>query len=275
MGGDVRVLIKGAGDLATGVAVRLWRAGFRVAMTELEQPLAIRRSVAFSEAVYDGKATVEEVTARRVEQAAEAEAAWNAGEIPILVDAEARSRLVLKPEVLVDAVLAKRNTGTRLSDAPLVVGLGPGFTAGQEVHAVVETNRGHYLGRVLWSGTAQADTGTPGVVNGVGRERVIYAPAAGTFKPRIAIGTVVDPGDLIGWMDETPVKAPIAGVLRGLMRGGVRLAAGVKMADVDPRGVVDHCWTISDKALAIGGGVLEAILVYLRGKGRTGAEGGG
>ena len=264
MGGDVRVLIKGAGDLATGVAVRLWRAGFRVAMTELEQPLAIRRSVAFSEAVYDGTAAVEDVTARRVAQAAEAEAAWQAGVIPVLVDAEAWCRLTLKPEVLVDAVLAKRNSGTRLSDAPLVVGLGPGFTAGQDVHAVVETNRGHYLGRVLWSGSAQADTGTPGVVGGVGRERVVYAPAEGSFKARLAIGAVVAPGDVIGWMDETPVKAPIAGVLRGLMREGVRLEAGVKMADVDPRGVVDHCWTISDKALAIGGGVLEAILVHLR-----------
>lgn len=266
MDGDVRVLIKGAGDLATGVAVRLWRAGFKVAMTELAQPLAIRRSVAFSEAVYTGQATVEDVTARRVAQAAEVEPAWQSNVIPVLVDAPAVSRLVLKPEALVDAILAKRNTGTQLSDAPLVVGLGPGFVAGRDVHAVVETNRGHYLGRVLWSGSAEADTGAPGVVNGVGRERVIYAPAAGVFKPRLAIGAEVKPGDVIGWIDDVPVTAAIGGVLRGLIREGMPLGQGVKMADVDPRGVVDHCWTISDKALSIGGGVLEAILIHLRRK---------
>jgi xanthine dehydrogenase accessory factor len=268
---EARVLIKGGGDLATGVAVRLWRVGFKVALTELEQPLAIRRSVAFSEAVYAGEATVEDVTARRVEAAAEVEAAWQAGVIPLLVDPAAACRLTLKPEVVVDAILAKRNTGTRLSDAPLVVGLGPGFTAGQDVHAVVETNRGHYLGRVLWTGSAQADTGSPGIVNGVGRERVIYAPAAGTFRHKQTIGAVVNQGDIVGWIGETPVMAPIGGVLRGLIHDDVRLTAAVKIGDVDPRGVVDHCWTISDKALAIGGGVLEAILIYLRNRAGGGA----
>lgn len=261
---NVRVLIKGAGDLGTGVAVRLWRAGFRVVMTELEQPFAIRRTVAFSEAVYDGETTVEGLVARRVRNATEIEAAWNKDVIPVLVDPKGESVAALKPEVVVDAILAKCNLGTRIHDAPLVIGLGPGFTAGQDVHAVIETNRGHYLGRVLWTGSTQPDTGVPGSVNGIGPERVIYAPAEGTFMHRQVIGTVLNGGEIVGWVRQTPVVAPISGVLRGLIHDGVCVNTRMKIGDVDPRGVVDHCWTISDKALALGGGVLEAILVHLR-----------
>ncbi len=182
---DVRVLIRGAGDLATGVAMRLWHAGFRVVMTELERPLAIRRTVAFSEAVYNGEATVEGVTARHVKGSMEIESAWNENVIPVIVDPDAESIVALEPTVVVDAILAKRNLGTRIHDAPLVIGLGPGFTAGQDVHAVVETNRGHYLGRVLWTGSAQPNTGTPGSVNDIrtptsglrARRRHVYASA--------------------------------------------------------------------------------------------------
>jgi xanthine dehydrogenase accessory factor len=261
---DVRVLIKGAGDLATGVAARLWRSGFLVAMTELAQPLTIRRSVAFAEAVYAGEVKVEEITARRLSDLADIESAWQASVIPVLSCHEDCVAAV-RPAVLVDAILSKRNTGTRLTDAPFVVGLGPGFTAGQDVHAVVETNRGHYLGRVLWSGSAQPDTGVPGDIAGYGRERVIYAPAEGAFEHRLNIGAVVNAGDVVGRVGQAPVRAPIAGVLRGLIHDGVLVQASLKIGDVDPRAVPDHCCTISDKALAIGGGVLEAVLIYLRG----------
>ncbi len=261
---EVRVVIRGAGDLATGVAARLWRAGFPLVMTELAKPLAIRRTVALSEAVYDGEVRVEDLTARRVADWPEIEAAWVAGVIPVMVDTTGQTLTLVRPQVVVDATLAKRNLGTRLTDAPLVIGLGPGFTAGVDVHAVIETNRGHYLGRVLWSGSAQPDTKVPGVVNGVGRERVIYSPAAGMFRSQRTIGAAVEAGEVVGWIDEAPVPAPIGGILRGLLHDGVRVEASTKIGDVDPRGVADHCWTISDKALALGGAVLEAILTYLR-----------
>jgi xanthine dehydrogenase accessory factor len=261
---DVQVLIRGAGDLATGVAVRLQHAGFRVMMTELERPLAIRRTVSFSEAVYDGATTVEGMTARRVASPAEMPSAWNENVIPVIVDPDAQSVKVLRPSVVVDAILAKRNLGTRIQDAPLVIGLGPGFTAGLDVHAVVETNRGHYLGRVLWNGSAQPNTGTPGDVKGIRHERVVYAPAAGPFLHRQVIGAALHKGEIIGWAGEKAVIAPIPGVLRGLIHDGVHVNTRIKVADVDPRGIEEHCRTISDKALAVAGGVLEAILVHLR-----------
>ena len=261
---DVRVLIKGAGDLATGVAVRLWHAGFRVAMTELEQPVAIRRTVAFSEAIYDGKTVVEGVTALRVRDGAGIEVAWRMNAIPVMVDPGGKCGADLKPEVVVDAIIAKRNLGTQIHDAPFVIGLGPGFTVGYDVHAVVETNRGHYLGRVLWTGGAQPNSGVSSKVNEIGHERVIYAPTEGTFRHQQAIGAMLNIGDLVGRVHETPVAAPIRGVLRGLIHDGVYVNTSMKIGDVDPRGIPDHCWTVSDKALAVGGGVLEAILVHRR-----------
>jgi xanthine dehydrogenase accessory factor len=257
---DGRVLIKGAGDLATGVAARLWRSGFQVLMTELEQPLTIRRTVAFSEAIYDGETTVEGLTARRIDSLAEVEATWKAGQIPIMVDAGCACLSDYRPRVVIDALIAKRNVCTSLADAPFVIGLGPGFTVGQDVHAIVETNRGHYLGRVLWSGSAQPDTGVPGEIGGAARERIVYSPADGLFTHRRPIASVVEKGEIIGLAGETPVIAPLSGVLRGLIHDGVLVRAKLKIGDVDPRDVVDHCYTISDKALAIGGGVLEAIL---------------
>lgn len=263
---DVRVLIRGAGDLATGAGARLWRVGFRVVLTELAQPLTVRRTVAFSEAVYEGETKVEELTARRVESAAEVEAAWREGVIPVIIDPEAKSIATLQPQVVVDAILAKRNLGTRIDAAPLVIGLGPGFTAGQDVHAVVETNRGHYLGRVLWEGSAQPDTGMPGQVQEISQERVIHSPADGSFQHRQVIGTTVNQGDVVGFVGRTPVPAPISGVLRGLVHDGVSMHQYTKIGDVDPRGNPDHCWTISDKSLAVAGGVLEAILIHLQGK---------
>jgi xanthine dehydrogenase accessory factor len=263
---DCRVLIKGAGDLATGVAWRLWRAGFPVAMTELDQPLAIRRCVAFAEAVYAGQTTVEGVTAWRVEGLTAALETWVLGGIPVLVDKDQALQSELKPEVLVDAVMAKKNLGTRISDATLVIGLGPGFTAGEDVHVVIETNRGHYLGRALWSGSAQPDTGAPGSIAGKECERVVRAPVRGVFTGVRQIGEQVRVGETLGYVEQTPVPAPLDGALRGLIHDGVWVEKGLKIGDVDPRGDANHCFTISEKSLAIGGGVLEAILVYLREK---------
>ncbi len=263
---DTRIIIKGAGDLATGVAFRLWQAGFPVALTELSQPLAIRRAAVFAEAVYAGKVVLEGIEAWQVEDLAQVEAAWQAGAIPVLVDATPAAIAALRPEVIVDGIMAKRNTGTSITDAPLVIALGPGFVAGRDVHAVIETARGHFLGRVLWDGAAQANTGVPGEVGGRSRERVVYPPCAGVFRSAAAIGAQMREGDVLGWVDGVPVPAPTAGVLRGLLHDGLPVTRDLKIGDVDPRGVVEHCFTVSDKALAIGGGVLEAIMAHLTGQ---------
>jgi xanthine dehydrogenase accessory factor len=263
---EVRILIKGAGDLASGVALRLWRSGFRIVMTELPQPTAIRRTAAFAEAAYDGRAVVEGVAARCASSIAEVEAAWRQRTIPVLIGPDASLVRELRPAVIVDAIMAKRNLGTAIDDAALVIGLGPGFVAGQDVHAVIETSRGHYLGRVLWQGAALPDTGVPGEIGGQSRKRVIYAPAEGVFVHCRAIGALVREGEVVGEVSGAMVTAPTAGVLRGLLHDGVRVPKGLKIGDVDPRASVDHCFTVSDKALAIGGGVLEAILSHLAGR---------
>ncbi len=259
-----KVVIRGAGDLATGVAARLWRVGFPIVMTEIAQPLTVRRTVALSEAVYEGETKVEDLTARRVENLSEIKATWDANIIPVIVDPAAKIIRKVNPAIVVDAILAKRNIGTHQTDAPLVIGLGPGFTAGEDVHAVIETNRGHYLGRVIWQGSAQPDTGIPGEVKGFSAERVIRAPSAGTFRGVHHIGDLVEKGEIVAYVDDAPVHAPLSGVLRGLLHDGVTVRERMKSGDVDPRGVVDHCWTISDKALGIGGAVLEAILVKIQ-----------
>ncbi|HHW41654.1 MAG TPA: EF2563 family selenium-dependent molybdenum hydroxylase system protein [Syntrophomonadaceae bacterium] len=258
------VLIKGAGDLATGIAHRLHRCGFRVVMTEIEQPTVIRRTVSFAEAVYVGFNTVEGVTAQFVSDALEAADVLKQGEIPVMTDPDAKIALQLKPGVVVDAIMAKKNTGTRISDAPLVIGLGPGFTAGIDVHAVIETKRGHNLGRVILEGCAEPNTGVPGDIDGYTSERLIKAPADGIFIPRFDIGSLVKAGEVVGFVDDHPVEAAITGVLRGLIRGGIRVTRGQKIGDIDPRSRVEYCFTISDKARAVAGGVLEAILLLGR-----------
>lgn len=257
------VVIKGAGDIASGVAYRLFKAGFKIIMTELAEPMAIRRSVSFSEAIYNNKVSIDGITAKSIESEKEIETGWKEGWIPVLVDPEALVIAARKPEVIVDAILAKRNTGTNIRDANLVIGLGPGFTAGVDVHAVVETNRGHYLGRVYWTGSTQPDTGVPGNIAGIGKERVVYSPANGGIKHVKKIGDIVRAGDILAYVGDIEVQSQIDGVLRGLIHDGVCVNMGMKIADVDPRGVIDHCWTISEKALAIGGGVLEAILTRM------------
>jgi len=258
------IVIRGAGDLATGVALRLYRAGLRrLVLLETENPLAVRRTVAFSEAVYHGQMTVEGVTAECLRFPERVAGSWAAGRIPVLADPAAETLSILGPEVLVDAIIAKRNLGTTIGLASLVIGLGPGFTAGEDVHKVVETKRGHHLGRVLSVGSAQPNTGVPGNIDGYTLERVYWAETPGVFSTSLQIGDMVCEGDTIGSVDGTPVVAAISGIVRGLLRDGTPVTKKTKLGDVDPRGLLSYCGEVSDKALSIGGGVLEAIMAHL------------
>jgi xanthine dehydrogenase accessory factor len=258
---QLRVVLRGAGEMASGVAWRLYRANIRrLVMLEVPAPLAVRRNVSFCEALHQGWQTVEGVQAVKAADIGGVPRAWKTGQIPLLVDPEARLISQLAPDVLVDATLAKRNLGTRMKDAPLVIGLGPGFSAGRDVHCVVETNRGHNLGRVIAAGAAEADTGVPGTVAGYSAERLLRAPATGVFSTRHRIGDRVQSGEVVGSVAGVAVTARLDGILRGLIRPGTPVSAGLKLGDVDPRGEGSYCHTISDKARAVAGGVLEAIL---------------
>ncbi len=256
------VLIKGAGDLATGVAVRLLRTGFKVVMTDIEKPSAVRRTVAFSEAVYHGRAEVEGFQAKRAYTVDDVYGMLAEGTTPVLADATAACTAALSPDVLVDAIIAKRNLGTAITDAALVIALGPGFIVGKDCHAAIETMRGHDLGRVYYMDGQSPipNTGVPGLVAGFGAERVMYTPCAGVFHCLRRIGDAVNEGDIVAEVDGAPVKASIPGILRGLLPEGFTAWPGLKCADIDPRCKREHCFSVSDKARAIGGGVLEAIL---------------
>jgi xanthine dehydrogenase accessory factor len=257
---DKVVLIRGGGDLASGVAWRLHHCGFRVLVTEIEKPMAVRRKVSFCEAVYNGTAEVEGVLAVLVAKPGEAQEIWDRDEIPVIVDPLCQCREALSPAVVIDAILAKENLGTSIHDAPLVIALGPGFEAGVDAHFVVETNRGHRLGRLLSSGRAEPDTGVPGSVMGHSSARVLRAPANGRWQNRLDIGNIVQKGECVGTVNDLKVPAPIDGILRGLIHPGVEVTKGLKIGDIDPRPVRENCFTISEKALAIAGGVLEGIL---------------
>jgi xanthine dehydrogenase accessory factor len=268
---DTLILIKGAGDLATGVAWRLHRCGFPVVMTELSRPLAVRRAVSFAQAVFDGEHTVEGVTAR-LSLLEDVPDVLAANEIPVLIDTETACLPEIAPTVLVDARLTKRNIDTSIDDAPLVLALGPGYVAGVDCHAVIETHRSHNLGRVIWLGEAEADTGDPGHLAGVPDDtsRVLRAGVSGRFISFSRIGDRLPAGDTIGVIqrpggEEAPVLAPFTGVVRGLIHESTPVDTGMKIGDMDPRIEAEHAFTISDKSLAIGGGVLEAILTWMRG----------
>ena len=256
----MKVLIRGAGDIASGIALRLHRAGMQVVMTDLPAPTAIRRTVCFSQAILLGEMTVEDVTARRADSVEEAESLLRRGLIPVLADPDCACRAQLRPDALVDAILAKRNLGTKIDDAPVVVGIGPGFTAGEDCHAVVETMRGHYLGRVIREGSAIPNTGIPGLIGGFAGERVLRAPADGVFHQLLDIGAQVKMGDVAATVDGQPMVCTLDGVLRGILAEGTPVHKGMKAGDIDPRCAVEHCYCASDKALAVGGGVLEALL---------------
>jgi xanthine dehydrogenase accessory factor len=285
-------IIRGGGDLGTGVALRLHRAGWRVLITELLQPLVIRRTVAFASAIYDGSIEVEGTIGMRIRAehiATEAGSCWSTDRIPVVVDPDRSAAARLNPIALIDAIMAKRNTGTRITDAPIVVALGPGFTAGIDCHAVLETQRGHNLGRVFYQGAAQPNTGVPGNLGGQDTQRAVRAPVAGIFYAHRQIGDRLKAGDVIGrvitidvsltdsaaWrlasIDRDAsqplgivVKTKIAGVLRGILHDGLKVSADAKIADVDPRGEVENCFTVSDKSWAVGGAALEAVLYLQR-----------
>ena len=256
------IVIRGAGDLATGIALRLFRAGFSLVMTDLPQPTAVRRTVSFSEAVRLGRTEVEGVAAVRASSPEEALALTRQGCVAVLVDPAGDCIRTLRPGGVVDAILAKRNLGTAITDAPVVIGVGPGFTAGVDCHAAVETKRGHTLGRALYTGSPLPNTGVPGIIGGYGTERVLRAPADGVFEPKMEIGQMVHVGEVAATVDGVPMRCTIDGCLRGLLPEGCRVTAGMKSGDIDPRCQADHCLCASDKSLAVGGGVLEALLHF-------------
>jgi len=257
---SVVALIFGGGDLASGAAARLIRSGFKVAITELPQPLAVRRSVSFASAVYEGEIKVEDIRAVLVNQIDQVYHHFRAGEIPVLVDPTLEIRHALQPDVIIDARMTKKAPEYEHPAAPLVIGLGPGFIAGENCHAVIETMRSHYLGRVYWQGSALPDTGVPESVQNYQMTRVLRAPTSGRLINRYDIGDIVTEGDIIAEVNGLPVKAQFDGVLRGLLYHGVTVKAGMKIGDLDPRKDERMYLYISDKALAVGGGVLEAVL---------------
>jgi len=256
----VIVLIKGAGDLATGVAYRLKECGFDIVMTEIPEPTTVRRTVAFSQAVYDSNAEVEGIKATLVSEIEEVRMAIKQGYIPVIVDEKAEILKALKPDVVVDAIVAKKNLGTNINDAPIVIALGPGFTAGVDCHCVIETQRGHYLGKAIYNGSAIPNSGVPGDIGGYTNERIIRANSDGKILPVSKIGDYVEKGDIVAYINGIPILAEISGIVRGMLQKDVVVFRGMKSGDIDPRCEKDHCFTISDKARSIGGGVLEAIL---------------
>lgn len=265
---DRFIIVRGAGDLATGTIHRLWSAGFFVMALETGRPAAIRRKAALSEAVYDGRAKVENMKGVRVFAPNEAWPVMSAGCVPVLVDSEGASISELKPAVVVDAILAKKNTGTNRAMAPLTIALGSGFAAGDDVDAVIETMRGHNLGRIIIEGSALPNTGVPGSIRGYAAERVIHAPSAGTIQTIRRIGDLVEKGETLAWIrngqEKIAVGATLDGVLRGLIRSGYPVSKGLKIADIDPRKEErGNCFTISDKARCIGGSVLELVVKHM------------
>ncbi len=255
------IVVRGGGDLASGVIHRLYRCGYRVLILECEKPSAIRRMVSFCEAVYDGEAFVEGVLCRRIEKVSQCNEVWEAGEIPLLVDANGECLRNWKPQALVDAILAKKNLGTTRDMAGLTIGLGPGFCAGYDVDYVVETKRGHDLGRPIEEGYAAPNTGIPGIVGGFGKERVIHAPCAGILTSTAKIADLVEQGQEIAHIGDSKVCASLTGVLRGMIRDGYEVYEGMKIADIDPRkDEKENCYAISDKARCIAGGVVEILL---------------
>lgn len=255
-----QILIRGGGDLASGVAIRLQRAGLRLAIAELEQPLTVRRKVSFAEAIFTGETRVEEVVASRIAVLEKAEEVLSRGHIPVLVDPQAHCLSNFSPQVLIDGRMSKLPPDLDSSAAPLVIGLGPGFVAGENCHAVIETNRGHFLGRVIWQGPPEPDTGVPDSVREYSEERVLRAPADGYLHARAEIGDHIEAGQVIAEVGGEPVRAAFKGVLRGLAYPGLSVWKGLKIGDLDPRDDPRFCFYVSDKSLAIGGGVLEAIL---------------
>ena len=257
---ELMVIIKGAGEMATGIAHRLYKSHIRhIVMTEIPEPICVRRTVAFSEVVFDGVASVEGVQAELAMTAANVQDIWKKGRIAVVIDPEWAIINTLEPDVVIDAIMAKRNLGTKRTEAPFVIGVGPGFAAPTDVHAVVESNRGHNLGRVIYDGSAEPHTGIPGPTMGYTSERVLRSPHNGLVRHVKSLGDIVKIGEVVLYIDETPVHATIDGLLRGLIRE-IRVKDNEKIGDIDPRDTKEYCFTITEKSRAIGGGVLEAIM---------------
>ncbi len=262
---ELTVLIRGGGEVASAIAHRLHRSHFRVCLTEIANPLAVSRSTSFSEAVFGGVKTIEGVTAElALASPEEIYRLWGQGKIPVVIDPQASAKEGLQPDVLVDAIMAKRNTGTRITDAPLVIGMGPGFHAGRDVHIVVETNHSNNLGKVILKGEAEKNTGTPVAIGRLTRERVVWAPKAGVFTTDREIGDSVTAKGVVGQVGNLRLQAPIGGILRGLLRSGVKVSKGTKLIEVDPVNDKAVCYAIRDKMRVIAWGALEAIILKFK-----------
>ena len=261
----LKILIKGAGDLATGIAVRLYRSGFTVWMTDIAMPTTVRRTVAFSSCITEGRYEVEGIVSVHAHSADEGFKITESGGIPVFTDPKADIAHEFRPDVIVDAVIAKRNLGTAITDAPFVIAAGPGFTAGIDCHAVIETNRGHDLGRVMTSGSAAPNTGVPGNIGGYTSERIIRAEKDGIFRSAVSIGDSVEYGDTVAESGGVCINALLSGTVRGMLSDGISVHKGMKCGDIDPRCSRENCFTVSDKARAVGGGVLEAVCGYEHG----------
>ena len=259
---DKLMIVRGAGDLATATIIRLHNSGFKVICLDIGKPTVIRRTVSFAQAMFDGETTVEGVTARRC-NAGDAMSVIEQGMIPVVADPEGKCIGLYRPEVVVDAIIAKRNLGTSRDMAPFTVALGPGFTAGEDVDCVIETTRGHALGRLIYSGSAAPNTGIPGNIGGFTVERVIHSPCAGEFRACRKIGDLVEKGEVIAYVGETAVRATLDGMIRGLLHDGLSVPEHFKIADIDPRGEKSDYLTCSDKARALSGSVLEAVMHHL------------
>ncbi|MGL4986228.1 MAG: selenium-dependent molybdenum cofactor biosynthesis protein YqeB [Treponemataceae bacterium] len=254
------VLIKGAGDLASGVAHRLFSCGFSIIMTEIKQPTTVRTSVSFSSAVLKDTIEIEGIKGQLTQTPKDAIEICQQKKIAVIVDEHALIAKEIKPDVIIDAIIAKKNIGTKKTDAKIVIALGPGFIAGKDCHAVIETNRGHYLGKVFYEGSAQKNTGIPGDISGFTTERIIRASKKGVFSPCVEISDYVRAGQIVAKINDVPVKANIDGIVRGILFPNTNVFAGMKCGDIDPRAKKEYCFSISDKARAIAGGVLEALL---------------
>lgn len=257
----MKVVIRGGGDLATGVAEVLYQSGFKILILDIEKPSSIRRSVCFSEAIYDGVTKVENIICKKVENENEIEKCWNEKIIPIMVDEKGEIIKKIKPDVVVDSIIAKKNLGTTKEMAPITIALGDGFEAGKDVDIVIETMRGHNLGRIITSGRAMKNTGIPGEIKGVSKDRVIYSLANGIFSSVKKIGDTVQKDEIIGYVGDVEIRGKISGVLRGIIREGYEVTENMKIGDIDPRiEEKNNCFTISDKARSLGGAVLRAIM---------------
>lgn len=257
---DDIIIVRGAGDIATGIAYRLNKCGFRLILTEIERPLVVRRTASFANAVLEGEAEVEGIRAVKAECIEAIYEIWDTNAVPVLCDSGCKLLESIKPLAVVDAILAKRNIGTHRGMAPITIGVGPGFEADVDVDAVIETHRGHNLGKVIYKGSACADTGIPGDIMGYSQERLLRAPESGVIRNVLEIGDMVKQGEVVAFVADVPVKSLIDGVLRGLIADGTEVQNGLKIGDVDPRGIREYCFTISDKSRSVAGGVLEALL---------------